>query len=309
MKPCAATRSDDRVPEEIGDYKFGLPLQPIFGLFPSDYTSRVVRPQTILQALMEQAPGDPLAESLEEAQPIIDAITFAQRAMSAEDLFVLDAINAEGVTYEVLAGRLGLSQTQTHRIHKRALGRLRSLLLNSPLIRERLNMNPTWNAACLDELISIAGYDEGWPDNALLDIGDTVSAIAYATQSAVDSLSAERELDVSRGLTVAAEAAVMYLRSVGKWRLLGMLDLLCSKQHDYGHNNILAFGMTGVVVRASDKAARLVNVSSRTGVKPRNETLLDTFYDIVGYAVIARMLKAETFEYELDEDNNNQKAA
>jgi hypothetical protein len=77
-----------------------------------------------------------------------------------------------------------------------------------------------------------------------------------------------------------------------------MLDLLASKQHDYGHGNITAFGLLGVAVRMSDKIARLENLVKRDD-DAVNEPLLDTYMDIVGYAVIAGMLLNNTFELEL----------
>jgi hypothetical protein len=41
-----------------------------------------------------------------------------------------------------------------------------------------------------------------------------------------------------------------------------MVDLLCRKQHDYGHNNITNFGVIGVAIRMCDKIARIDNLKS-----------------------------------------------
>jgi hypothetical protein len=92
--------------------------------------------------------------------------------------------------------------------------------------------------------------------------------------------------------------AASHLDTLGLWSKKDMLQLLCSKQHDYGHGNILSFGVIGVAVRMSDKVARLVNLTSRD-IDAVNESLLDTWRDIVGYAVIAGMLLVGTFTLEL----------
>lgn len=77
-----------------------------------------------------------------------------------------------------------------------------------------------------------------------------------------------------------------------------VLDTVIGKQRDYGHGNILKFGLTGIVVRLSDKIERLKNLS-KTGVAPTNESVRDTQLDIVGYCMIALMLLDNTFTREL----------
>ena len=99
---------------------------------------------------------------------------------------------------------------------------------------------------------------------------------------------------VSMGTIAAA-----HLETLGLWSKADMLDLLCRKQHDYGHGNILSYGIMGVAVRMSDKVARLENLTKRD-VDAVNESLLDTWRDIVGYAVIAGMLLVGTFTLELE---------
>ena len=76
-----------------------------------------------------------------------------------------------------------------------------------------------------------------------------------------------------------------------------MVDLLCRKQHDYGHNNITNFGVIGVAIRMCDKIARIDNLSRRA--TPHNESLIDSYLDIVGYAMIAVMLSENSFKLPL----------
>ncbi len=165
-------------------------------------------------------------------------------------------------------------------------------------------MEPTCNAAAMHELIAIAGYSEHSTGEYAIELA--VKEVAYEIELAVLKLDQNRENDAVSHLSIAAATSAAYLRSIGQWKLVDMHALLCSKQNDYGHGNILRFGMVGVMVRASDKAERLKNlVTHREGVAPRNESLLDTFYDVVGYAVIARMLKAESFELELEHEGGD----
>jgi len=100
-------------------------------------------------------------------------------------------------------------------------------------------------------------------------------------------------------LVALGPIAATELDTMGMWSPKMIGKMLARKQHDYGHGNINAFGMIGVAVRMSDKVARLQNLIAR-GAEAENESLTDTWLDIVGYAVIAQMLLAETFNRELD---------
>jgi hypothetical protein len=63
--------------------------------------------------------------------------------------------------------------------------------------------------------------------------------------------------------------------------------------------------MQGVLVRLSDKIERLINLK-RHKFEAKNESLLDTLRDIVGYCVVALMLNDETFTLELGENYANE---
>jgi len=69
---------------------------------------------------------------------------------------------------------------------------------------------------------------------------------------------------------------------------------LCNKQRDYGPENILRFGHRGLIVRLHDKVARLENLL-KSGKTPENESVADTYLDIVGYSVIGLMLLDRSF--------------
>lgn len=303
MSPEPLRRSVEQVvPEEIADTENHLPL------LPSDWTTASVRPETIFAALMQQGPSDTYRESLEESAALAAAVDYACECLSPEDTYVLNAVSFEGLTFDELAARLGVARSRGWRIHERALKRLRTLLINHEPIRKRLGMKPSWNAAAMHELVAIAGYEEGY-DDAPRGLSEDAELISHFVGAAVAALDAGREKAAVDHLAFAAQVAVAQLRSIGKWSLLEMHELLCRKQSDYGHGNILKFGQMGVMVRASDKAERLNNLvmrddggslSLRPARSPANESLMDAFFDIVGYAVIARMLKAETFELTLE---------
>ncbi len=76
-----------------------------------------------------------------------------------------------------------------------------------------------------------------------------------------------------------------------------VLDTVIGKQRDYGHGNILRYGLTGVVVRMADKVERMKNLLGKAD--PVNESIEDTALDIVGYCLIAVMLLEDTFTKEL----------
>jgi len=77
-----------------------------------------------------------------------------------------------------------------------------------------------------------------------------------------------------------------------------ILATLCRKQNDYGHENIARFGRLGLLVRVHDKIARLHNLLAKGGV-PQNESIEDTYVDIVGYSAIGIMVERGWFGLQL----------
>ena len=77
--------------------------------------------------------------------------------------------------------------------------------------------------------------------------------------------------------------------------------LVISKQIDYGHDNINAFGEFGILVRTNDKVARLRNLHGKEGV---TEPRIDAWKDIAGYAILALMLDDDSFNLELRDKPN-----
>jgi len=68
------------------------------------------------------------------------------------------------------------------------------------------------------------------------------------------------------------------------------IQTLDRKQHDYGRENIAAFGEFGCLVRCNDKIERLKNLH-RGGKSPNNEAVEDSWLDLSNYCIIAVMCR------------------
>ena len=77
------------------------------------------------------------------------------------------------------------------------------------------------------------------------------------------------------------------------WRILDSAgNLLIRKHHDYGPKNIAhspGGALNGLRVRMWDKTARINNLLDN-GVQPSNESLRDSFIDLLNYCAIAIMV-------------------
>ena len=77
------------------------------------------------------------------------------------------------------------------------------------------------------------------------------------------------------------------------WRIMDQAgNLLVRKHHDYGPKNIAhspGGPLNGLRVRMWDKRARINNLID-SGVKPSNESLRDSFLDLLNYSAIAMMV-------------------
>lgn len=76
--------------------------------------------------------------------------------------------------------------------------------------------------------------------------------------------------------------------------LKDLRKILIAKQFDYGHGNILKFGEFGVLVRVNDKIERLKTLIAKNK-NPKNESIDDSWLDMINYGIIAMMLRKGTF--------------
>jgi len=204
----------------------------------------------------------------------------------------LEGFFFERLSYAQIGQRLGVSKTHAWRLVRQATSILKTQLEHNPTIQRRYKM-ATWQDAAY---VALCGIDENPHATAnILDLED------------LDSISIVMGNDIRRGLEPLsceiesiADIIIPWLRYMELWDRDSLLELLARKQADYGHDNIERLGRIGIAVRMCDKIARLLNLSKKDGVTAvKDETLLDTLHDLVGYVVIASMLERGTFFYNL----------
>ena len=265
-------------------------------VFSSSYLSKQ-RPQTAMEALMLSV-SDVIEESAEELQPLREAVAMCIEQLNEEDQFIINSVNSEFLSYEQLGKRLGVSKPHAWRLKNNAYARLQQLLTMHPLIRKKVRVVNTWEQSASQWVMHIAAF--------ATEIKETdVTKLQRLITSGRICLFDQDELPVSLLWTEIAIQAIQDLRLRNQWDSGEMCALLASKQHDYGHGNITAFGIKGVLVRLSDKVERFINLKSKKS-KAQNESVVDTLRDIVGYCVIALMLNDETFNLELGENYANE---
>lgn len=96
-----------------------------------------------------------------------------------------------------------------------------------------------------------------------------------------------------------------YLEYNGDQGMSNIVKFLAGKQRDYGPQNILKFGQQGLKVRLWDKIARIENLKTRN-TEGVNESLNDSYLDLVGYCVIMGMLEQGHFTWPLEADQAQQ---
>jgi len=265
-------------------------------VFSSTYLNKQ-RPQTAMEALMLSV-SDAIEESVEELQPLREAVAMCIEQLDEQDQFIVNAVNSEFLSYEQLGKRLGVSKPHAWRLKNNAYAKLQQLLTMHPLIRKKVRVVDTWEQSASQWVMHIASF-------ATEEIETNNAKLMRLCESAKKCLFDDDDLPVSLLWTEIGIEAIQELRLRKVWDSGEMCSLLVSKQHDYGHGNITAFGLRGVLVRLSDKIERLNNLKSKKS-KAQNESLLDTLRDIVGYCVIALMLNDETFHLELGENYANE---
>jgi len=104
-------------------------------------------------------------------------------------------------------------------------------------------------------------------------------------------------------MLIADEALSVYSYTMNMTRAQALdivLATIAEKQADYGPQNILWAGTQGILLRMHDKTARIKNLARRE--VPGNESLADSWLDLVGYAIVGVMLIDGTFERPLARD-------
>ena len=105
------------------------------------------------------------------------------------------------------------------------------------------------------------------------------------TMNAMDGEQPKTNIDISL-ITIAGNQAFL--------NALDCVKLLDAKQLDYGPLNISSEGLLGLKTRLVDKIFRLKNLLE-SNREPHNESLADTFQDIVNYGLIGQQLIENTW--------------
>ena len=263
-------------------------------VFITSYVNKQ-RPNTAMEALMLSI-SDVIEESAEELQPLREAVAICIEQLDEQDQFIVNSVNSEFVSYDELGKRLGVSKPHAWRLKNNAYARLQQLLVMHPLIRKKVRVVNTWEQSASQWVMHMASL-------ATEPKEIQIEKLQRLITSGRICLFEQDELPVSLLWTEIAIQAIQDLRRTNDWDSGEMATLLASKQHDYGHGNITAFGMKGVLVRLSDKIERYINLKSK---KAQNESKTDTLRDIVGYCVIALMLNDETFNLDLGDNYANE---
>ena len=85
--------------------------------------------------------GEATIESVQELQPLREAIASCIEQLEEQDRFIIDALNSEMISLQELGERLGVTKTHAWRLRNAAYERLQLILSQHPIIRERLGFD------------------------------------------------------------------------------------------------------------------------------------------------------------------------
>jgi Sigma-70, region 4/Nucleotide modification associated domain 1 len=267
-----------------------------------DWDRMALLPAPVGTSLIEELMASPnQSVHAQFSDDLREAVQEAISQLGPKDRFVIEAVYIWGYSYSEIADMMGYNSKGTpHYAVKKAERNLGAILKKDQRIIRLLKGNITvetnnWADGAWQHLRYFDRCATSGPfDPAILE--HYFNEVGKAVRSLGDDENADVKLyDLCS--SIGAESA-RGLVSINQWDTEAMLDVLCRKQHDYGHGNINAFGIVGVAVRISDKIARYNNLVGRNA-KEQNESLLDTLMDMVGYAVISRMLEDGTFNLPL----------
>jgi len=246
-----------------------------------------------MASINEQMPDD-------FSMHIREAVGNAIAKLDEREQWLIEAVYVRGMSYKDISTVLNYkSKASAHKAVQDATDKLKDILLqdkdmvrflrrkgNGNMSKHQYWQDASWEAVrCIDRCSVHDAMPEMF-DIHFHNLGLLVRA--HGEEEAISDIC----------FSVGCEASRV-LNEMGAWDIELMQDTLCKKQHDYGHENINAFGIIGIAVRISDKIARYKNLQDRAN-SVADETFLDTLMDMVGYAVLARMLDNGSFHLELE---------
>jgi len=148
------------------------------------------------------------------------------------------------------------------------------------------NTFETWDEAAERHVFRI------WDNSSNLHFEDPVKRIREHVDLMIESFfHGDKNLDSEFWwLTLGSLVLLAY----GELDPYEVSSILADKQRDYGPNNIARFAEKGLILRLHDKVARLENLLSSSG-EAKNESIADTYLDIIGYSVIGLMWMNDEF--------------
>lgn len=252
-------------------------------------------PISMLMAGPNQRQSHPLSDDIR------DAVRDGIMQLNDKDRFLIEAVYVWGRSYSQIAEMMGYNSKGTsHYAIKKAERNLGDILkADSRIIRllkgNGMNNIKDWadgawkNLRYFEKNISTEMFDD-----------KLFEVYFMMLREAVQDWGVDENADIKL-YDLCTRIGVLAAQGLGShkaWDTEAMQTILTRKQHDYGHDNINAFGIIGVAVRISDKIARYKNLVTKSS-NGLNESLEDTLVDMVGYAVIARMLEDGTFDLPL----------
>jgi len=140
-------------------------------------------------------------------------------------------------------------------------------------------------------------YRSTWDQAAKWHLGTIDSCRDWSS----DDDTFEQMYDDGDSTAIARRAWLLHVELFGPLSKADLLDMLVGKQKDYGSQNIMRFGIEGIKVRLWDKIARYNNLVGKDATSdPVNESLADTFKDMIGYVVLWWMVEDEEMELPLE---------
>lgn len=252
-------------------------------------------PENEYQALMETMPHEEPYEPQDGLMELRDAVMEHVEQLLPREQWIVNALMNEGRSLQSIADELSITKTHVWRLRNQAFKKLKETMSNDTTIRKSVRVAETWDQSAMQWLSYLSHIE---PDMYVLGHADIPSLRTWITALTI-AQKMPHTADTEKIFQSMAVSAINELKSIESWDLETVFQTLCSKQHDYGHENINKFGLYGIIVRLSDKVERYANLKNKYA---KNESVFDTLLDIVGYCVVALMLIDQTFNLQLGED-------
>ena len=253
-------------------------------------------PENEYQALMETMPHEEPYEPQDGLMELRDAVMMHVEQLLPREQWIVNALMNEGRSLQSIADELSITKTHVWRLRNQAFKKLKETMSNDTTIRKSVRVATTWDQSAMQWLSYLSHIE---PDQYVLAGADIPSLRTWIRALIVAERTTSPEHSTEKLFEYMAVSAINELKIIESWDLETVFQTLCSKQYDYGHENINKFGLYGIIVRLSDKVERYANLKNKYA---KNESVFDTLLDIVGYCVVALMLIDETFNLQLGED-------